>query len=315
MRDIAVQRKVHHTYRLQFLKDVVLARALDDSTFNVLSSCIIFNQIDIISHLQQDQTFLFDIVKLFINDDGDAKKADSQERPQMLSQEPTELLITDSNSGDESKPEVTAMDVDQQQTGSVIPKLTNGASVVNGNVRLSRAPPGSFLFCPPDGLTEEGMNLRREVIMLLQQLSVMGKNVQMPARLALFRTLVDRGILLAVQWALSLPERDDTNKQMISAAGEVLSAMLDHDLNGVRGHVLKQVFAVGKVRGAGKKSIGKTETILDMACRIMAQSKDLSVQSQMGDALRSWLEVPSGDLPAGPAGSEVSLGDFVTLLI
>jgi protein phosphatase-4 regulatory subunit 3 len=221
-------------------------------------------------------------------------------------------LITDSNIGDESKPEVIAMDVDQQQTGSVIPRLTNGASVVvNGNVRLSRAPPGSFLFCPPDGLTDEGMNLRREVIKLLQQLSVMGKNVQMPARLALFRTLVDRGILLAVQWALSLPERDDTNKQMIGAAGEVLSAMLDHDLNGVRGHVLKQVFAVGKVRGAGKK----TETILDMACRIMAQSKDLSVQSQMGDALRSWLEVPTGDLPAGPAGSEVSFSDFVTLLI
>ena len=48
LHDEAVQRKVHHTYRLQFLKDVVLARAIDDSTFNVLNSSILFNQIDII---------------------------------------------------------------------------------------------------------------------------------------------------------------------------------------------------------------------------------------------------------------------------
>lgn len=231
------------------------------------------------------------------------KKANSQEQLQRLSQEPTQLLITDDGGGDESKAEVIAMDVDQQQ-------LINGSPVImNGNVRLPRTP-GSLLFCPPDGLTEEGMNLRREVIMLLQQLSVMGKNVQMPVRLTLFRTLVDRGILLAMQWALCLPEGDDTNKQMISAAGEVLSAMLDHDLNGVRGHVLKQVFAIGKERGMGKRAADKAETILEMACRIMAQSKDLSVQSQMGDALKSWLEIPTGDLPVGHAGSEVGFSDM-----
>src|ERR1700722_14322501 len=65
IRDPSVQRKVHHTYRLLFLKDVVLARALDDSTFNVLNSCIIFNQIDIITHVQNDVQFLQDIVDLF----------------------------------------------------------------------------------------------------------------------------------------------------------------------------------------------------------------------------------------------------------
>src|SRR6267154_4610695 len=64
--DPVIQKKIHHTYRLLFLKDVVLARALDDSTFNVLNSCVIFNQIDIITHVQNDLQFLQDIVDLFL---------------------------------------------------------------------------------------------------------------------------------------------------------------------------------------------------------------------------------------------------------
>ena len=64
--DPAIRKKIHQTYRLQFLKDVVLARALDDGTFNVLNSCIIFNQVDIISHIQNDETFLHDIARLFL---------------------------------------------------------------------------------------------------------------------------------------------------------------------------------------------------------------------------------------------------------
>ena len=68
-RDENMQRKVHQTYRLQFLKDVVLSRAIDDTTFNVLNSCIIFNQIDIITYVQSDPGFLSSIVKLYVDDD------------------------------------------------------------------------------------------------------------------------------------------------------------------------------------------------------------------------------------------------------
>src|SRR3984957_4421338 len=67
--DDPILRKIHHTYRLQFMKDVVLARALDDSTFNVLNSCIIFNQIDIINYVQQDPMFLRDVVRLYVDED------------------------------------------------------------------------------------------------------------------------------------------------------------------------------------------------------------------------------------------------------
>ena len=47
----------------------MLARAIDDSTFNVLNSSIIFNQIDIITHVQNDQAFLREIAGMFMDDD------------------------------------------------------------------------------------------------------------------------------------------------------------------------------------------------------------------------------------------------------
>ncbi|PNP49436.1 hypothetical protein THARTR1_09758 [Trichoderma harzianum] len=63
--DDAVRRKIHQTYRLQYLKDVVLARILDDPTFSVLSSLIFFNQVEIVQHLQTNPTFLMNLFGIF----------------------------------------------------------------------------------------------------------------------------------------------------------------------------------------------------------------------------------------------------------
>jgi protein phosphatase-4 regulatory subunit 3 len=56
--DTAVRAKIHSTWRLQYLKDVVLARILDDPTFSVLNSIIFFNQVEIVTHLQANTAFL-----------------------------------------------------------------------------------------------------------------------------------------------------------------------------------------------------------------------------------------------------------------
>jgi protein phosphatase 4 regulatory subunit 3 len=249
------------------MKDVVLARALDDSTFNVLNSCIIFNQIDIINHVQQDVGFLREVVGLYVDEDmlsgGGVKKTGTEaEKPKSAEE---------------------GMDVDKSPSSKAKP---NG---VSQNGQTSRA--GLYAFAPPEELSDEERSLRSEVVFLIQQLCVMGKNVQLAARMALFRALVDRGILFAVQWALALPEKEDRSKAVISAAGEVLSALLDHDLNGVRGHVLKQIVAIEKEREAGKKGADKADTILALMCKIMAQSRELAVQSQVGDALKVLLEI------------------------
>ena len=61
-----VRRKIHMTYRLQYLKDVVLARIIDDPTFSVLNSLIFFYQVDIVTHLHSDAPgFLEDLFGIF----------------------------------------------------------------------------------------------------------------------------------------------------------------------------------------------------------------------------------------------------------
>ncbi|KAF2864762.1 component of IIS longevity pathway SMK-1-domain-containing protein [Massariosphaeria phaeospora] len=63
--DAGIKRKIHCTYRLQYLKDVVLARILDDPTFSVLNSLIYFHQVDIVAHIISNSAFLKELFGLF----------------------------------------------------------------------------------------------------------------------------------------------------------------------------------------------------------------------------------------------------------
>ncbi|KAK4640302.1 Platinum sensitivity protein [Podospora bellae-mahoneyi] len=65
IQDDQVRRKIHQTYRLQYLKDVVLARILDDPTFSVLNSLIFFNQVEIVQHLHMTPGFMTDLFTVF----------------------------------------------------------------------------------------------------------------------------------------------------------------------------------------------------------------------------------------------------------
>ncbi|OJA07985.1 hypothetical protein AZE42_01086 [Rhizopogon vesiculosus] len=258
IQDIAIQRKIHHTYRLQFLKDVVLARALDDSTFNVLNSLIIFNQIDIINHVQQDAMFLREILSLYVNEE----------------------VLMGGKEKDEKRGE---MEVE----GKPIGVHTNGSTL----------PERPFSFGPPDNLSENELVIRREVLALIQQLCIMGKNVPLAARISLFRSLVSRGILFAVQWAFSLSEKDPGSKSTMSVAGEVMSALLEHDLNGVRNHITKQAAAIDRENKEGRTMGDQADTLLRIMCKVLIQSRDLALQCQVGDALKTMLDISPKDGP------------------
>ncbi|KAK4546703.1 hypothetical protein LTR36_001921 [Oleoguttula mirabilis] len=69
-----IRRKIHLTYRLLYLKDVVLARILDDPTFSVLNSLIFFHQVDIVNHFQQNAEFLKELFGIFEGDETLRKK-------------------------------------------------------------------------------------------------------------------------------------------------------------------------------------------------------------------------------------------------
>eukprot|EP01133_Synstelium_polycarpum_P007783 gene7783-9132_t len=49
---------IHQTFRVQYLKDVVLPRVLDDLTFSTLNSIIYFNNAEIVGQIQRDTDFL-----------------------------------------------------------------------------------------------------------------------------------------------------------------------------------------------------------------------------------------------------------------
>eukprot|EP01104_Vermistella_antarctica_P010667 TRINITY_DN285_c0_g1_i1.p1 TRINITY_DN285_c0_g1~~TRINITY_DN285_c0_g1_i1.p1 ORF type:complete len:1021 (+),score=309.04 TRINITY_DN285_c0_g1_i1:194-3256(+) len=50
-------QRIHQTFRMQYLKDVVLARSLDDPTFGTINSLIFFNNIEIVHALIDDRAF------------------------------------------------------------------------------------------------------------------------------------------------------------------------------------------------------------------------------------------------------------------
>jgi protein phosphatase 4 regulatory subunit 3 len=65
IRDQVIQQKIRNTWRLQYLKDVVLARIIDDPTFSVLNSIIFFHQVEIVQHLQGNAPFLDELFSVF----------------------------------------------------------------------------------------------------------------------------------------------------------------------------------------------------------------------------------------------------------
>lgn len=73
----AIRQKIHCTYRLQYLKDVVLARILDDPTFSILNSLIFFNHVDILTHIQQTPGFLKELFGIINGEETDVSKKKS----------------------------------------------------------------------------------------------------------------------------------------------------------------------------------------------------------------------------------------------
>lgn len=62
-------RSIHQTFRLQFLKDVVLPRILSEETFNSLLFMVRCNFVEIIDSLDQDPQFLSKLEPLFLSEE------------------------------------------------------------------------------------------------------------------------------------------------------------------------------------------------------------------------------------------------------
>ena len=217
--DENVRAKIHQTYRLLYLKDVILARVLDDPMFNILNSLLFFNQIEIITHIANNDRFLSELFSGF----------------------------------KESKLKIAEV---------------SGKRAVTPE---------------PGDVNEEENKRRKDVVALLHQLMLMGKQVQLQHRQQLYRTLVERGLLFVCEWALK--QEDPT---ILNQIAEMLSIVIDHDVNVVRTHALRE-------------HAEKRKTIAEDMSSLMLSTTDLGLKSQMADAIRTLVDI-------GGEGSEVSLG-------
>jgi len=78
--DPTIAVKIRQTFHLQYIKDTVCARFLDDASSATINSMIFFNELDILTYIQNDDTF-----QLKIFEELGASEEGSEKRRQILS--------------------------------------------------------------------------------------------------------------------------------------------------------------------------------------------------------------------------------------
>ncbi|KAF9149457.1 Platinum sensitivity protein [Linnemannia schmuckeri] len=66
--DPEVEQKIHQVFRLQYLRDTVLAQYMDESLSSILGSLIFFHNIDIVNYIHGDRAFLRDLFGILEDD-------------------------------------------------------------------------------------------------------------------------------------------------------------------------------------------------------------------------------------------------------
>ncbi|SPO21724.1 related to PSY2 - subunit of protein phosphatase PP4 complex [Ustilago trichophora] len=202
--DPMIVAKIHQTYRLVYLRDVILARVVDDPTVSILNSFIFFHQNDIVNYCCQNELFLSVLFRMLTN------PAEPEER-------------------------------------------------------------------------------RSEGVLFLQQLCAMGKLIQLPARISLYRTLTDWGLLNVLQYALERLGQTARN-----AAAEILMTIIEYDANSVRAHVVSQTEQ-------------DTRPLISMMIDMLHNERDPGLKTQIAEAMRIIFDVASDGGPMATQAQVLSV--------
>lgn len=293
--------KVHQTYRLQFLKDVVLARSLEDSTLSIINSIIFFNQNDIISYIQSDTAFL----KALFQDFGAGDKAAAGKG------ESKGLPIKFRRAGEE----------EEEEEEDLVP-----SSVPNETLRVIASPSAPAPSSKHPQSVDQFYQ-RRNVLLLLHQLLFMSKNIALTSRLQLVRTLIEHGLISVLKWAFSpaaalplppsppspptklsdeeigpsppVPAALDSD-QISNAAIEILTHALDHDPSAVRNVILKDDTTQKKAATVAGLSDSTTTTLTVEIIRLLVGKKEdgsplTGLRTQLAEGLKQLLDTGEGD--------------------
>ncbi|BGP21253.1 DUF625 domain protein [Rhodotorula toruloides] len=157
--------KIHQTHRLHYLKDVVLARVIEDSTSSLLNSAIYFNEVDIVNEITQERELLKEVFKI-LGENGEAAEAEGKDKAVALRRKDTELFA--------------GADLFKASSTEETPSTATAAGVS----------------------TPSAHERKLHATLFLQQLSQMAKNLQIPVRTTFYKTMCERGLLPALEGSL-----------------------------------------------------------------------------------------------------------------
>lgn len=209
--DLKIRSKIRQTFRLQFLKDVALARLLDESTCSMIASIIYFNQIEIIGFIQNNKEFSLQLFALYDASVLPASDAANDTISDSVIESPKSTANGDSNSSIHSEP--NSSPVHKR-------KLSNQENHVSKKARTEKN----------EKSADELLHQRRDGVKFIHQLSSIAKGFQQNQRYLLYNNLIQRGLLKLIRFALN-----DSGAQSSRLLGtELLVTLLEHDPSLVR---------------------------------------------------------------------------------
>ncbi|WFD41600.1 Platinum sensitivity protein [Malassezia psittaci] len=114
---------------------------------------------------------------------------------------------------------------------------------------------------------------KHEAVLFLHQLCTMARQIQLVNRMKLFRTLVDRGMITVVEYAIK-----QRAALICNAGADILASTLEYDLNNVRVYLLDEVHQ-------------NQQSLFTLLSERLLQSNSVGFQGQIAEALRILLDM------------------------
>lgn len=232
--DPVICDRIRQTFRIQFLKDVVLARLLDDQTFTILTNMIYFAQTEIIAWISAEDGYLEELFGLFEDEDQPAEEPLVDEPVEEDVQ--TSILEQEEPEGGTEGGDRAAGIVPTASLGLDIPSSSSQAqssaaesSAAHSSSASSQVAQSSITTVSKDRPSTAKL---QEAVRFVHQCSLTSKNLQNQQRSLLFSQFVRHGLFKLVDFALK-----DDSILIRSLGTELVVTLVDHDAALVRSHV------------------------------------------------------------------------------
>jgi len=192
--------KIHLNFRLTYLKDVVMARYIDDISFSTIRELILLNNVEIIAHIQSDTAFLQKLFQV-CGDGSSSSNGHTANATQAKTAGATALA-----------PE----------------KKRPNAAAAKG--RAATAKEAKEMAAESSAHTK-----RINGFLFLRELFELAKGLQMPHQMSFFRALSTVGLFAILEEAIK-----SEDACIVAASAEMMLSTLNHDASMLRSYIMKQ---------------------------------------------------------------------------